>query len=43
VESDGWYIFREMQQLQGVIYKDLATNQIVGKAVATTVPSETNK
>lgn len=39
VETDGWYVFREMQQLQGVIYKDLTTNQIVGKAVASPTPS----
>lgn len=31
VEQDGWYIFREMQQLRGVVYKDLTTNQVVGK------------
>lgn len=39
VESDGWYVFREIQQLRGAIYKDLATNQIVGKAAATPTPT----
>ncbi len=29
VESNGWYVFREMQQLGGLIYKDLSTNQII--------------
>ncbi|PIZ96870.1 MAG: hypothetical protein COX79_04210, partial [Candidatus Levybacteria bacterium CG_4_10_14_0_2_um_filter_36_16] len=43
VESDGWYVFREMQQLQGVIYRDLVTNQIVGKVAVTPAPSETKK
>lgn len=38
VEADGWYVFREMQQLRGVVYKDLTTNQIVGKAVASPTP-----
>lgn len=41
VETDGWYIFREMQQLNGVIYKDLTTNQIVGQA--TPAPQGENK
>lgn len=36
VESDGWYVFREMQQLGGIVYKDLATNQVVGKTQANT-------
>ena len=25
IESDGWYVFREMQQLRGVVYKDLTS------------------
>lgn len=29
VESDGWYVFREIAQLGSVVYKDLNTNQIV--------------
>lgn len=41
VEADGWYVFREMQQLQGVIYKDLVTNQITGQAAPT--PQGENK
>lgn len=41
VESDGWYVFREMQQLQGAVYKDLTTNQIVGKAIVSPTPSGT--
>ena len=40
VESDGWYVFREMQQLRGVVYKDLTTNQVVGKVLAPPTPSE---
>jgi len=43
VEFDGWYVFREMQQLQGLTYKDLSTNQIVGKTVATPTPSKTKQ
>ncbi len=39
VESDGWYLFREMQQLRGVIYKDLTTNQIVGRASPASAPT----
>ena len=31
VEQDGWYVFREMQQLGGAVYKDLTTGQTVGK------------
>ena len=34
IEQDGWYVFREMQQLGGAVYKDLATNQTVGKTPA---------
>lgn len=30
VEEDGWYVFRQMQRLNGAVYKDLATDQIVG-------------
>lgn len=41
VESDGWYVFREMQQLRGVVYKDLSTNQIVGKAAVSPTPTST--
>src|SRR3989344_6154571 len=44
VELDGWYVFREMQQLRGVVYKDLTTSQIVGKvqsAIPSATPSET--
>ena len=40
VESDGWYVFREMQQLRGAVYKDLTTNQIVGRVQSAT-PSAT--
>jgi len=31
-ESDGWYVFRQMQQLGGVIYKDLTNNQVIRPA-----------
>ncbi len=34
VELDGWYAFREMQVLGGVVYKDLATNKIIQPAPA---------
>jgi len=39
VESDNWYVFREMQQLKGVVYKDLTTNQIVGRVQPSSTPS----
>lgn len=42
VESDGWYVFREMQQLRGVVYKDLTTNQVVGKIQPTPSPASPN-
>lgn len=32
VESDGFYVFREMQQLGNIVYKDLASNQIIQPA-----------
>ncbi len=32
VESDGWYAFRELPILEGVVYKDLATNKIIQPA-----------
>ncbi|OGE41661.1 hypothetical protein A3B45_04715 [Candidatus Daviesbacteria bacterium RIFCSPLOWO2_01_FULL_39_12] len=40
VEQDGWFVFRELQQLKGVVYKDLTTNQIVGRVQSAT-PSAT--
>lgn len=36
VEADGWYVFREMQQLGGIIYKDLASNEVIRPAQANT-------
>ena len=36
VESDGWYVFREMQQLGNVIYKDLTSNQVIKPGVPNT-------
>ncbi len=39
VESDGWYVFREMQQLGKVVYKDLSTNQIMGRVQASPIPN----
>ena len=36
VESNGWYVFREMKQLGNVTYKDLTTNQVVKPAVVNT-------
>lgn len=35
IEKDGWYVFRQMEQLGGVVYKDLSSNQIIR-------PSSTN-
>ncbi len=32
VESDGWYAFRELQVLGGIVYKDLVTNKIIQPA-----------
>lgn len=29
VEDDGWYIFRHLNQLGGVVYKDLTKNEII--------------
>ncbi len=43
VESDGEYVFREMQQLGNVVYKDLASNQIIRPAQASPQPSAANK
>ena len=43
VETDGWYVFREMQQLRGVVYKDLTTNQIAGKIQPSPAPSGANQ
>lgn len=43
VESDGWYVFREMKQLNEVVYKDLETNQIVGKVQQSATPSATKQ
>lgn len=34
VETNGWYVFREMQQLGNIIYKDLTTSQVVGRVEA---------
>lgn len=28
-ESDGWYVFRQVARLGGVIYKDLTSNQVI--------------
>jgi len=28
-EKDGWYVFRQMEQLGSMVYKDLSTNQII--------------
>ena len=40
IESDGWYVFREMNRLGNVIYKDLASNQVIRPAVS---GSQTNQ
>lgn len=43
VESDGWYVFSGMQQLGGVVYKDLSNNQIIRPTQASPQPSAANK
>jgi len=32
VETNGWYVFRQMQQLGGATYKDVTTNQVIRPA-----------
>ncbi len=39
VESNGWYVFREMQQLGNIIYKDLISNQVIEPGVPNTTQS----
>lgn len=41
IGSDGWYVFTNMEEMGNVVYKDLTTNQIVGRAKVspTTSPS----
>ncbi|MFZ3077863.1 MAG: hypothetical protein WA139_05375 [Candidatus Aenigmatarchaeota archaeon] len=29
IEADGWYVFRDMQALNGAVYKDLSLNKII--------------
>lgn len=29
VEADGWYVFRKMQSLGAIVYKDISTNEII--------------
>ncbi|PIY80479.1 MAG: hypothetical protein COY80_02740 [Candidatus Pacebacteria bacterium CG_4_10_14_0_8_um_filter_42_14] len=43
VELDGQFVFREMQSLRGSVYKDLSTNQIVGKAETAPTSIETKE
>lgn len=43
VESDGWYVFRELQQLGNVTYKDLSSNQIIRPAPAPSAASGGNQ
>ncbi len=40
VESDGWYVFREMQQLGNAIYKDLTSNQVIKPGVSVAQPNQ---
>lgn len=40
IEPSGWYVFREMQQLGGLIYKDVTTNQIIRSAAEPSVPPQ---
>lgn len=43
VESDGWYVFRELQQLGNVTYKDLPSNQIIRPTTTPSAASEGNQ
>lgn len=41
IETDGWYIFREMALLGNITYKDLTNNQIINPAQPSLSPSPT--
>lgn len=41
VETDGWYVFRQMKLLGNVVYKDLTTNQIINPALKAASPTPT--
>ena len=43
VEQDGWYVFREVNRLGKVIYKDLASNQVIRPASAKATAGEPAK
>jgi len=43
VESNGWYVFREMNRLGNIIYKDLASNQVISSASAKATAGEPAK
>ncbi len=35
IESDGWFVFRNMAAMSGAVYRDLASGEVVGAAGAT--------
>ncbi len=43
VESDGWYVFRQMQPLGNVVYKDLVSNKVIRPAVASSSASQSGQ
>ncbi len=43
VESDGFYVFRQMQQLGNVVYKDLASNKVIRPSVASSSASQSGQ
>lgn len=43
VEKDGWYVFREMERMGNVIYKDLASNQVIRPTQQSNVPNQSGQ
>ncbi len=39
IESDGWFVFRNMNALQNPVYKNLETGEVIGLPTATATPS----
>ncbi len=39
IESDGWFVFRNMNALQNAVYKNLETGEVIGLPTATATPS----
>lgn len=42
IETDGWYVFNNMEQMGNVVYKDLTTNKVVGRVTTSPSPSPGN-